>query len=96
MAKDGYVWGGEGRTVFQGTYGVSEEVVKRRPASPSSESRVAAPCSLASTIAHELSHIMLDSHDEAKVEKRTRLVMQQEHAVLLAQRQQTKPSLPPQ
>ncbi len=64
--------------------------------SSKSESRVAAPCSLASTIAHELSHIMLDSHDEAKVEKRTRLVMQQEHAVLLAQRQQTKPSLPPQ
>jgi hypothetical protein len=48
------------------------------------------------TIAHELSHIMLDSHDEAKVEKRTRLVMQQQHAVLLAQTQQAKPSLPPQ
>jgi hypothetical protein len=29
MAKDGYVWGGEGRTVFQGTYGVYEEIVKR-------------------------------------------------------------------
>jgi hypothetical protein len=28
-SKDGYVWGGEGRTVFQGTYGVYEEIVKR-------------------------------------------------------------------
>ena len=29
MARDGYAWGGEGRSVFQGTYGVCEEVVKR-------------------------------------------------------------------
>ena len=29
MAKDGYAWGGEGRSVFQGTYGVCEEIVKR-------------------------------------------------------------------
>jgi hypothetical protein len=29
------------------------------------------------TIAHELSHIILNSHDEAKVEAHTRLVMQQ-------------------
>ena len=29
MAKDGYAWGGEGRSVFQGNYGVCEEIVKR-------------------------------------------------------------------
>ncbi len=29
MARDGYVWGGEGRKLFQSTYGVQEEVVKR-------------------------------------------------------------------
>jgi hypothetical protein len=29
MAQDGYAWGGEGRSVFQGTYGVCEEIVKR-------------------------------------------------------------------
>jgi hypothetical protein len=32
MAKDGYVWGGEGRTVFQGIYGVYEQIVKRNTA----------------------------------------------------------------
>ena len=29
MAQDGYAWGGEGRSVFQGNYGVCEEIVKR-------------------------------------------------------------------
>ena len=29
MAREGYAWGGEGRSVFQSTYGVSEEIVKR-------------------------------------------------------------------
>jgi hypothetical protein len=29
MARNGYAWGGEGRSVFQGTYGVCEEIVKR-------------------------------------------------------------------
>jgi hypothetical protein len=32
MASDGYVWGGEGRRLFQSTYGVQEEVVKRNTA----------------------------------------------------------------
>ncbi len=30
MAKDGYEWGGGGRTSFQATYGVCEEIVKRK------------------------------------------------------------------
>jgi len=29
MARDGYAWGGEGRSVFQSNYGVCEETIKR-------------------------------------------------------------------